>query len=663
LTKQAGIDVVQTYVFWDLHQPTGANDWYFDGRADVWTFLQRCSEAGLFVNLRIGPYVCAEWNLGGIPVWVKDIPNIVFRDYNQPWLEAMGTFVTKFVNEALKRNAFAHQGGPIILAQIENEYGNVEGSFSKPKEYVDWAVSLAMNLTNKEPWIMCQQDDAPNTANLVNTCNGFYCDNWLPGHFQSRNTPAAWTENWPGWFQNWGSPKPHRPVQDVAFAVARWIARGGSHMNYYMWHGGTTWERFTGGPLLVTSYDYDVALDEYGLPHNPKYSHSAQLHNVLQNYAATIVKNPVDPGKTIANNVFANVYGVPGSGGQDCVAFLSNIDTNSATATWNGHQYTIPAWSVSILGGCGTEVTFNTATIKSEEQTEVKWKVAAPINNWSWWSDVVGIWNPSGAIKSPSPLEQVKTTHDKTDYFWYHVSLSETAAVTRTLKTPANDIAYFYVNGALQGTARSTNSASVRLNLPAGTYSLDILTQTVGLQNYGAHYEVITRGIAGGNVYLDNKDITRPSGGWDHQIGLKGESLQVWNNPKAVTWNTNVQEGTKKPLTWWYGQFATPSGNGPLAIDITGLTKGYAYVNGHGIGRYWNIIAGGNCPSCADIDKSCDYRGNYSPGHCDCDCGVPSQQYYHVPRDWLVSSGMNNLILIEESGASNPNTVSIVSRT
>jgi len=659
LTKQAGIDVIQTYVFWNLHQPTGPNDWYFEDRADVWTFLQRCQEAGLFVNLRIGPYVCAEWNLGGIPVWVKDIPNIVFRDYDQPWIDAMGTFVTRFVQEGLKRNIFAHQGGPVILAQIENEYGNVEGSFSQPAKYVQWAVNLAENLTNHEPWIMCAQDNAPNVPNLVNTCNGFYCDSWLSGHFSSRKTPAAWTENWPGWFQNWGSSKPHRPVQDVAFAVARWVARGGAHMNYYMWHGGTTWDRLTGGPMLVTSYDYDVALDEYGLPHNPKYSHSAQLHFALKNYSQVIVKNPVDPGTTIANNVFVNVYG----SGADCVAFLSNIDAAAdATVTWKGNQYHVPAWSVSILGGCGATVTFNTAQVKASPST-VEWISVEAISNWSWWSDSVGIWDSATSITANAPLEQVKTTHDKTDYFWYHVTLSEPTPAERTLKTQANDIAYFFINGVHQGTARSGNPAQVRLSLPSGSYSLDILTQTVGLTNYGAHYEDITRGIAGGNVYLDTKDITRPSGGWVHQVGLKGESLQIWNKPNAVNWNTNAQQGMNKPLTWWRAQFPTPAGSTPLALDMTGLGKGFAYVNGHGLGRYWNITAGGNCPSCANIDSSCNYRGNYSPGKCSCDCGVPSQRYYHVPRDWLAAAGgSNDLILIEEVGAADLGTVNLVTR-
>jgi hypothetical protein len=201
---------------------------------------------------------------------------------------------------------------------------------------------------------------------------------------------------------------------------------------------------------------------------------------------------------------------------------------------------------VSILGGCGPKVTFNTATISSYQPTQTKWKPLTQINNWSWWSDTVGIWNPPSAIRNPTPLEQVKTTHDKTDYFWYRTSLSETSPITRTLKTPANDIAFFYINGNFQAGYRSGSPAQVSLHLPAGPYTLDILTQTVGLQNYGAHYEDVTKGIAGGSVYLDNRDITNAPDGWLHQIGLKGESLKLWNNPSVVSWNTNVQQGIGK---------------------------------------------------------------------------------------------------------------------
>ena len=107
--------------------------------------------------------------------------------------------------------------------------GNDEGN----KAYVQWCGQLTQRLDIGIPWVMCSSHDAP--SYIISTCNGFYCDSWLDGHRASRpDQPGMWTENWTGWFYSWGQPKPSRPAADVAFAVTRWFARGGGHMNYYM---------------------------------------------------------------------------------------------------------------------------------------------------------------------------------------------------------------------------------------------------------------------------------------------------------------------------------------------------------------------------------------------------------------------------------------------
>ena len=106
----------------------------------------------------------------------------------------------------------------------------------RAQAYAAWAAELALSSYDGVPWIMCQQDDAPDS--MIATCNGFYCDGWIDGHRQRRpGQPAMFTENWPGWFQAWGEPVPHRPAVDVAFSVARFVARGGTLNNYYMYHG------------------------------------------------------------------------------------------------------------------------------------------------------------------------------------------------------------------------------------------------------------------------------------------------------------------------------------------------------------------------------------------------------------------------------------------
>jgi len=348
----------------------------------------------------------------------------------------------------------------------------------------------------------------------------------------------------------------------------------------------------------------------------------------------------------------------------------------------------LPAWSVSIVGGCGKQVTFNTAKIGSmqpvisddessvaEISSKLVWKTVGSKEldsqegkteawTWTWWQDTAGTWNKSSSINAPAPLEQIRTTNDVTDYLWYSVSLSVANAQKQNFKANMHDFALIFVNNELQATSHAGNPNTVSLSLPAGKFTLNVLTQSVGLANYGAHYE---RGVADGlegQVSLGNSDITRPAGGWTHQVGLLGESLKVFTpaGMSKVTWNSDAA-GIGRPITWWRTSFPTPAGSNTLALDLSGLTKGFAYVNGNGIGRYWNIIAGGNCPLCSEIDAHCNYRGNYGPDNCKCDCGIPSQRYYHVPRDWLApNGGSNSLVLIEELGAQDLSKVQLVTQ-
>ena len=122
--------------------------------------------------------------------------------------------------------------------QMENEYGNVQSEFGHDGEkYIYWAADLANSLNTGVPWFMCQQNGIDT---VLLTCNGFYCDSWINKHWRyAQNTPAMFTELWTGWFQHWKTPKLVRPSEDLAFSVACWIAKGGTFLTYYMWHGGT----------------------------------------------------------------------------------------------------------------------------------------------------------------------------------------------------------------------------------------------------------------------------------------------------------------------------------------------------------------------------------------------------------------------------------------
>ncbi|KAL3653064.1 Beta-galactosidase 8 [Castilleja foliolosa] len=658
-SKDGGLDVIETYVFWNLHEPV-QGQYYFEGNKDLVKFLKLVKDAGLFAHLRIGPYVCAEWNYGGFPLWLHSIPGIVFRTDNEPFKAEMQRFTTKIVNMMKQENLFASQGGPIILSQIENEYGNIQKAYGdSAKTYINWAATMATSLDTGVPWVMCQQKDAPDP--IIDTCNGFYCDQYVPN---SNNKPKMWTENWTGWFGSFGEALPYRPVEDIAFAVARFYQLGGTFQNYYMYHGGTNFGRTTGGPFIITSYDYDAPIDEYGLLNQPKWGHLKDLHKAIKLCEEAMVAT--DPKTTsLGSNLEATVYKT--DSGQ-CAAFLANWGTQSdATVTFNGKSYNLPAWSVSILPDC-MNVALNTAKINSVSTianfVRQPWKSVTtatnePLSSWSWISEPVGI-SSDIAFTKPGLLEQINTTADRSDYLWYSLSF-EMKEVEPSLNDGSQTALhvdslghglYVFINGHLAGSekGRGSNpkvSIDVPVTLQPGKNKIDLLSLTVGLQNYGAFFDKTGAGVMGpvqlkGSQNGSNVDLS--SHQWTYQVGLKGEDLGLSTGSSSL-WVSQPTLPNNQLLVWYKSTFDAPSGNSPVVLDFTGMGKGQAWINGQSIGRYWPTAIAPNS-GCAN---TCDYRGPYKSNKCLKNCGKPSQQHYHVPRSWLKPSG-NILVLFEESG-------------
>eukprot|EP01031_Cornospumella_fuschlensis_P028141 gene28141-33982_t len=128
LAKDSGINLIQTYVFWDIHEPE--NDvWNFpsdpSSNHDLVAFVQEAAKQGLYVHLRIAGYVCAEWNFGGLPVWLREL-NATLRTNDEVWLQQLSQFVEKTLAVVKAADLLYSQGGPIVMLQIENEYGNME---------------------------------------------------------------------------------------------------------------------------------------------------------------------------------------------------------------------------------------------------------------------------------------------------------------------------------------------------------------------------------------------------------------------------------------------------------------------------------------------------------------------------------------------------------
>ncbi|TVU47699.1 hypothetical protein EJB05_07306, partial [Eragrostis curvula] len=671
--KDGGLDVIETYVFWDIHEP-----YDFEGRKDLAAFVKAVADAGLYVHLRIGPYVCAEWNYGGFPLWLHFIPGIKFRTDNEPFKAEMQRFTTKVVDTMKGAGLYASQGGPIILSQIENEYGNIDKAYGDAgKAYIRWAAGMAVSLDTGVPWVMCQQADAPDP--IINTCNGFYCDQFTPN---SASKPKLWTENWSGWFLSFGGAVPYRPVEDLAFAVARFYQRGGTFQNYYMYHGGTNFDRSTGGPFIATSYDYDAPIDEYGLVRQPKWGHLRDVHKAIKLCEPALIAT--DPSYiSLGQNAEAHVY----KSGSVCAAFLANIDGQSdKTVTFNGKTYNLPAWSVSILPDC-KNVALNTAQINSQvTSTEMRYLQSSTeasddsfvtpelaVSGWSYAIEPVGI-TKDNSLTKPGLMEQINTTADASDFLWYSTSVTIkgdepylNGSQTNLLVNSLGHVLQVYINGKFAGSAQGSASSSLisfqkPITLVPGTNKIDLLSATVGLTNYGAFFDLVGAGITG-PVKLSGT------------TGALDLSSADWTYQASPEWVSANAYPINQPLIWYKTKFTAPAGDDPVAIDFTGMGKGEAWVNGQSIGRYWptNLAPQSGCVN------SCNYRGSYSSSKCLKKCGQPSQTLYefhnapriysyyfhfyvlyHVPRSFL-QPGSNDLILFEQFGG-DPGKVSFVTR-
>ncbi|TYG97251.1 hypothetical protein ES288_A10G024100v1 [Gossypium darwinii] len=654
-SKEGGLDVIEAYVFWNYHEPV-RGEYYFEGRFDLVKFVRTVQEAGLMVHLRIGPYACAEWNYGGFPLWLHFIPGIQFRTTNDLFKKEMLRFLAKIVGLMKEEKLFASQGGPIILAQVENEYELVEWAYGVAGElYVNWAAEAAISLNTTVPWVMCRQEDAPDP--IINTCNGFYCDQFTPN---SPSKPKMWTENYSGWFKSFGYPIPHRPVEDLAFAVARFFEMA---LQYF---GGTNFGRTAGGPLVATSYDYDAPIDEYGFIRQPKWGHLCDLHLAIKHCEEYLIRS--DPThQQLGHNLEAHIYY---KSSNKCAAFLANYDSElDANVTFNGNLYFLPAWSVSILPDC-KNVIFNTAKVVSQRilaHTTTANKLILSATSWSWYMEKPGVWGNNSFTESRL-LEQINTTKDTSDYLWYTTSINIMPVQSKEvflLIESLGHAALIFVNKRLVAFGYGNHddasfSINEKISLVQGNNTLDILSMMVGLQNFGPWFDVQGAGIFS-VVLIDpwNNKYDVSAEEWTYQVGLEGEYLGLDKviHANSSLWIKGSVPPINKTLIWYKVSFLAPQGNGPLALNLTSMGKGQAWVNGQSIGRYWPAYLS---PS-QGCTENCDYRGEYDSTKCQKNCGQPAQTLYHVPRSW-VHPGQNLLVLHEELGG-DPTKISVLTRS
>lgn len=326
MCKALGMNTICMYVFWNIHEQQ-EDQFDFTGQNDIAEFCRLAQKNGMYVIVRPGPYVCAEWEMGGLPWWLLKKKDIRLREQDPYFMERVEKFMSK-VGEQLAPLTIQH-GGPIIMVQVENEYG----SYGEDKPYVaairdivrksgftdvalfqcDWASNFTRNGLDDLMWTM-------------NFGTGSNIDDQFRHLRELRpQAPLMCSEFWSGWFDKWGARHETRPAADMVANIDEMLSKGIS-FSLYMTHGGTSFGHWAGANSPgfapdVTSYDYDAPINEYGIA-TPKYY---TLRETMQKYADG--KLPAVP------KAAAPLISVPQFELKEYVPLVSGIDSVKSSRT------------------------------------------------------------------------------------------------------------------------------------------------------------------------------------------------------------------------------------------------------------------------------------------------------------------------------------------
>ncbi|MEU3072689.1 glycoside hydrolase family 35 protein [Streptomyces laurentii] len=294
-----GLNTVETYVPWNLHAPR-PGEFRLDGGLDLPRFLGLAAAEGLYVLLRPGPYICAEWEGGGLPSWLLAEDGIELRSRDPRFLAAVDGYLAALLPPL--KPYLSTDGGPVIAVQLENEYG----ACGDDTGYLADLAGLLRVHGVDVPLFTCDQPSDLARGGLdgvLRTVN--FGSRVEAGLDELRRLqpagPLMCSEFWIGWFDRWGAVHTTRDAADAAADLDRLLAAGAS-VNIYMFHGGTNFG-FTSGANdkgtyrpTVTSYDYDALLDEAGDP-TPKYE---AFREVIARYAPVPDEPVPAPGPKLA---------------------------------------------------------------------------------------------------------------------------------------------------------------------------------------------------------------------------------------------------------------------------------------------------------------------------------------------------------------------------
>ncbi len=292
MMKAMGLNAVATYVFWNYHE-TAPGVWDFKtGNKNLAEYIKTAQEEGLFVILRPGPYVCAEWEFGGYPWFLQNVPNMVIRGNNKEYLTATKAYFTELYNQV--KDLQITKGGPIIMVQGENEFGSYVAqrkdiALEEHKKYSSAVFQQLKDVgfevpffTSDGSWLF-EGGALPGALPTANGEDDVTKLKTVVNQFNNNQGPYMVAEFYPGWLDHWAEPFPVQKPEQTVRQTKKYLDNQVS-FNYYMVHGGTNFG-FTSGANYdkehdiqpdMTSYDYDAPISEAGWS-TPKYKALREL--------------------------------------------------------------------------------------------------------------------------------------------------------------------------------------------------------------------------------------------------------------------------------------------------------------------------------------------------------------------------------------------------
>ncbi|HWV67486.1 beta-galactosidase family protein [Chitinophaga sp.] len=500
MAKAMGCNTIAAYVFWNYQEPVKGQFDFSTGNHNIAEFIKIAQEEGMWVLLRPGPYVCAEWEFGGLPPYLLQTPDIKVRCMDPRYIAAVTTYVNRLAAEV--KPLLVTNGGPIVMVQIENEYG----SYGNDKEYLN---------TLKEMWVknginvpfytadgatayMLEAGGVEGAA--IGLDSGGSEADFAAAKKQNPNVPAFSSESYPGWLTHWGEQWQRPGIDGIAKEV-KFLMDTKRSFNLYVIHGGTNFG-YTAGANSggkgyepdVTSYDYDAPVNEQGNA-TPKYE---ALRKLIGSYLPKGKKLPAIPKPIPA--------------------------------------ITIPQFNLTAF-------------------TSVWDHLPQPVKS-----------------PQPKPFEAYGQDYG---FMVYKTTLIGHKSGKLTIKD-LHDYATVFLNGKYIGKI-DRRLGERTIDLPKTDVQnpvLEILVEGMGRINFA-------------DALIDRKGIT-------DRVVLNGMTLMNWDVYGLPMTEKFVQElsassnNATKP-----GQFFKATFNlgktGDTYIDMSGYKKGIVWVNGHNLGRYWEI--------------------------------------------------------------------------